>query len=184
MRRLGMVGGVPPDRLAPDLVSLDLVPPDVLPPGVLPPGVSPGSEAARRRLRSCRDGRAQPVQTVKVAPPGEIVTTGHGVLVPGPHRTNWLTLTVSVATGSARVSVPASGVTVTTSPGSLATETDHRTAPPVACSEISDPVGPGTTIIVPPSGSTDSVPGTTLGGGGGGWGEIVLVGGSGVGLGE
>ena len=178
MRRLGAVGGMPPDRLAPDLVPLDQAPPDVL-----PPGVSPGSEAARRRLASCRDGRAQPVQTVKVAPPGEIVTTGHGVLVPGPHRTNWLTLTVSVATGSARVSVPASGDTVTASSGSLATETDHRTAPPVACSEISGPVRPGTTIIVPPSGSTDSVPGTTLGGGGGGWGEIVLVGGSGVGLG-
>jgi len=62
----------------------------------------------------------------------------------------------------------------------LATETDHRTAPPVACSEISDPVRPGTTIIVPPSGNTDSVPGTALGGGG--CGEIVLVGGDGVGL--
>jgi hypothetical protein len=112
------------------------------------------------------------------------VTAGHGVLVPGPHRTNWLTRTVSVATGSAGVSVPAAGDTVTTSPGSLATETDHRTAPPVACSEISDPVRPGTTIIEPPSGSTDSVPGTALGGGrGGGGGEIVLVGGGGVGLG-
>jgi hypothetical protein len=118
-----------------------------------------------------------------VAPPGEIVTAGHGVPVPGPHRTNWLTLTVSVATGSARVSVPAAGNTVTTSSGSLATETDHRTAPPAACSEIGDPIRPGTTIIVPPSGSTDSVPGTALGGGGGGCGEIVLVGGSGVGLG-
>jgi hypothetical protein len=50
-----------------------------------------------------------------VAPPGEIVIAGHGVVVPRPHCTNWLALTVSVMAGSAGVSVPASaGDTVTT----------------------------------------------------------------------
>jgi len=141
----------------------------------------PGAADGRRLPRG--NGSVQPVQTANVAPRGQMMIAGHGMLVPGPHRTNWLTVTVSVATGSARVSVPASGDTVTASSGSLATDTDQRTAPPVACSEIGGPVRPGTTIIMPPSGSTDSVPGTTLGGGGGGWGEIVLVGGSGVGLG-
>jgi hypothetical protein len=86
------------------------------------------------------------------------VTAGHGVVVPSPHRTNRLTLTVSVMAGSAGVSVPAWD-TLTTWSGSLATETDQLTVPPDACSETGEPVGPGTTIIGPPPGSTESVPG-------------------------
>jgi hypothetical protein len=60
--------------------------------------------------------------------------------------------------GSAGVSVPAWD-TLTTWSGSLATETDQLTVPPDACSETGEPVGPGTTIIGPPPGSTESVPG-------------------------
>jgi hypothetical protein len=114
-----------------------------------------------------RNGRVQPVQTAKVAAPGEIVTVGHWVVVPSPHRTNWLTLIVSVVAGSAAVSAPeCAGDTLTTWSGSLATETDQLTVPPDARSETSEPGNPGTTISVPPSGSADSVPGGGLGGGG------------------
>jgi hypothetical protein len=42
------------------------------------------------------------------------VTVGHRVATPGPHRTNWLVVIVSVAAGSAAVSVPAAGDTLTT----------------------------------------------------------------------
>jgi hypothetical protein len=120
-----------------------------------------------------------------------MVIAGHGAVVPIPHRTNWLTLTLSVMAGSAGVSVPAAGDTLTTWSGSLATETDQLTVPPDACSETSEPVSPGTTIIVPPPGSTESVPGVGRGGGGGGAGgggggglEFALVGvGVGVGVG-
>src|SRR6267154_2857238 len=154
MRRVGTAGGVPPD---------------VLPPGAGLTGVAVGGRPP--------SGSVQPVQTANVAPPGEIVIAGQGVPVPSPHRTNLLTLTVRVTAGSAGVSVPASaGDTLTAWFGSLATETDQLTAPPDACSESSEPVGPGTTIIVPPPGSTESVPG--VGGGGGG---LALVG-AGVGL--
>src|ERR1700722_17485533 len=150
MRRVGAAGGVPAD---------------VRPPGAGPPGAADG----RRLPRG--NGSVQPVQTANVAPRGEIVIAGHGVMVPSPHRTNWLTLTVSVMAGSAGVSVPASaGDTLTTWSGSLATETDQLTVPPDACSETSEPVIPGTTIIVPPPGSTVSVPGVGRGGGGGGGG--------------
>jgi len=129
------------------------------------------------------NGSVQPVQTANVAPPGEIVIAGQGVAVPSPHRTNLLTLTVRVTAGSAGVSVPASaGDTLTAWFGSLATETDQLTAPPDACSETSEPVGPGTTIIVPPPGSTESVPGGGVGGGGGGGGGGLALVGVGVGL--
>jgi hypothetical protein len=122
------------------------------------------------------NGSVQPVQTANVAPPGEIVIAGQGAAVPSPHRTNLLTLTVRVTDGSAGVSVPASaGDTLTAWFGSLATETDQLTAPPDACSETSEPVGPGTTIIVPPPGSTESVPGVGGGGGGGGGGGVQTV---------
>jgi hypothetical protein len=145
----------------------------VLPPGAGLTGVADGGRPPRG------NGSVQPVQTANVAPPGEIVIAGHGVAVPSPHRTNLLTLTVRVTAGSAGVSVPASaGDTLTAWLGSLATETDQLTAPPDACSETSEPAGPGTTIIVPPPGSTESVPGV---GGGGGGGGLALVG-AGVGL--
>ena len=161
MRRVGAAGGVPPD--------------------VPPPGAGPTGAADGGRLPS-GNGSVQPVQTANVAPPGEIVIAGQGVPVPRPHRTNLLTLTVRVTAGSAGVSVPASaGDTLTAWFGSLATETDQLTAPPDACSETSEPVGPGTTIIVPPPGSTESVPSVGGGGGGGGGGGLALVG-AGVGL--
>ncbi|HET6187178.1 MAG TPA: hypothetical protein VFE59_09265, partial [Trebonia sp.] len=61
----------------------------------------PGAADGRRLPRG--KGSVQPVQTANVAPRGQMVIAGHGVLVPGPHRTNWLTLTLSVMAGSAGV---------------------------------------------------------------------------------
>jgi len=53
------------------------------------------------------------------------------------------------------------------------------TVPPEARSATSEPIRPGTTIIVPPSGSTDRVPGAGLGSGpGGGLGRGALGGGA------
>lgn len=121
-------------------------------------------------------GSVQPVHTANVAPPGEIVTAGHDVVVPSPHCTNWLVLIVSVVAGCAGVSVPESaGETLTTWFGSFATETVQVTTPPAACKVTTEPVTPGTTTTVPPSGSTDSVPGGDDGGGGGGGGEFDLL---------
>ena len=58
-------------------------------------------------------GSVQPVHTANVAPPGEIVTAGHDVVVPSPHGTNWLVLIVSVVAGWAGVSVPESTIDCT-----------------------------------------------------------------------
>jgi len=149
--------------------------PDVIPPAGGFTGVADGCRP-RGGKRS-----VQPVQTANVAPPGEIVIAGHGVVVPRPHCTKPLTLTVSVTAGSAGVSVPVSaGDTLTTWSGSLATEMAQFTVPPDACRVTSEPADPGTTIIVPLPGSTESVPGAGLDGGGGGLGGgLDLVGGGG-----
>jgi hypothetical protein len=110
------------------------------------------------------NGRIQPVQTANVVPPGVTVTVGHRVVVPSPHRTNWLIVIRSVVVGAAGVSVPAAaGETLTRCSGSLATETVQSTVPPAARSAISEPIRPGTTIIVPPPGTTESVPGAGRG---------------------
>ena len=122
------------------------------------------------------NGRVQPVQTANVVPPGESVTVGHRVVVPSPHRTNWLIVIRSVVIGAAGVSVPAAaGKTLTRWSGSLATETAQSTVPPDARSETSEPNSPGTTIIVPPRGTTESVPGAGLDGGAGGRLAVALV---------
>jgi hypothetical protein len=149
--------------------------------------VTDGSGLASRR------GSVQPVQTAKDTFPGEIVTVGHAVVVPIPHSTNWLIPIVTEAVGSAVVSVPAAGDTVTRWFGSLVTDTDQVTAPPDACRVTRGPVNPGMTISVPPPGTTDSMPvgGMPVGAGrgaGGGVGLAVVgagpeLGGGGVGLG-
>jgi hypothetical protein len=173
MRRVGTAGGMPAG-------------PVVAGPVVADPVVAvAGTVLADAVFAEC--GSVQPVHTANVAPPGEIVRAGHGVVVPSPHGTNWLVLMISVVAGCAGVSVPESaGETLTTWFGSFATETDQVTVPPHACRVTTEPVTPGTTITVPPSGSTDSVPGGVGDGGGGGGGELdlVLVGVVGVGVGR
>src|SRR5690348_12487813 len=153
--------------------------------GVPPRGLDDGvADRVDGRVDGRLDGRGPPdgngrielVQTANVVPPGETVTVGHHVGVPGPHRTNWLIVIRSVVVGAAGVSVPAAaGETLTRWSGSLATETVQSTVPPDARSEISEPNSPGTTIIVPPAGTTESVPGAGLDGGAGGRLAVALV---------
>jgi hypothetical protein len=169
---------MPPDVPLPDvgLTGVGLACPGLASAGLA--GVPDG-----RGLPPSGNGRIHPVQTAKVAPPGETVIVGHAVVAPSPHCTNWLIVIVRVVAGLAGVSVPAAGDTLTTWFGSLATEDDQWTVPPDARSETSEPISPGTTIIVPPSGRTDSAPGGGLGGGaldggpgGGGGGGLGVVG--------